>query len=51
MRKPERVLAALASAPVDHPPFSVWYHFGLQHLPGRALAGAELAFYRHYDPD
>lgn len=51
MRKSERVLAALASAPVDHPPFSVWYHFGLQHLPGRALAEAELAFYRHYDPD
>ncbi len=51
MRKPERVLAAIAAAPVDYPPFSAWYHFGLQHLPGRALAEAELAFYRHYDPD
>ena len=51
MRKPERVLAAIAAAPVDYPPFSAWYHFGLQHLPGRALAEAELAFYRHFDPD
>lgn len=51
MRKPERVLAAVAGAPVDSPPFSVWYHFGLQHLPGRALAEAELAFYRYFDLD
>ncbi|MBI2162738.1 MAG: uroporphyrinogen decarboxylase, partial [candidate division NC10 bacterium] len=44
MTKIERVRAALAGKPVDRPPFSVWYHFGLQHLPGRALAEAELAF-------
>ena len=33
MTKLERVRAALAGRPVDHPPFTVWYHFGLQHAP------------------
>src|SRR5262249_50869664 len=36
---------------VDRPPFSFWYHFGLQHLPGSKHAEAEIGFYRAYDLD
>jgi uroporphyrinogen decarboxylase len=51
MDKIERVINALRGEDVDRPPFSFWYHFGLQHLPGRAHAEAEIEFYRAYDLD
>jgi uroporphyrinogen decarboxylase len=51
MNKIERVLNALKGKEVDRPPFSFWYHFGLQHLPGNAHAQAEIEFFRSYDLD
>ncbi|MEK6409806.1 MAG: uroporphyrinogen decarboxylase family protein [Acidobacteriota bacterium] len=51
MNKIERVTAALKGAEVDRPPFSFWYHFGLQHMPGRKHAEAQIDFYRAYDLD
>jgi len=35
MSKIERLRAALRGGAVDHPPVTVWYHFGLQHAPRR----------------
>lgn len=51
MNKIERVTSALTGAEVDRPPFSFWYHFGLQHMPGRKHAEVEIDFYREYDLD
>lgn len=51
MNKIERVTLALKGEEVDRPPFSFWYHFGLQHMPGRKHAEAEIDFYRAYDLD
>jgi uroporphyrinogen decarboxylase len=51
LNKLERVSQALSGEDVDRPPFSFWYHFGLQHLPGRRHAEAEIDFYRAYDLD
>ena len=51
MDKIERVTNALRGEEVDRPPFSFWYHFGLQHMPGEKHAEAELDFYRAYDLD
>ncbi|MEK6288711.1 MAG: uroporphyrinogen decarboxylase family protein [Acidobacteriota bacterium] len=51
MNKIERVTGALNGAEVDRPPFSFWYHFGLQHMPGRKHAEAQIDFYRAYDLD
>jgi len=51
MDKIERVINALRGEDVDRPPFSFWYHFGLQHLAGRAHAEAEIEFYRAHDLD
>src|SRR5262249_8198966 len=51
MDKIERVINALRGEDVDRPPFSFWYHFGLQHLPGAAHAQAEVQFYRAHDLD
>src|SRR3972149_3576626 len=51
MTKFERVRAAVAGGPVDHPPFSVWYHFGLQHAPAERAAQAHLEFFEAYDLD
>jgi uroporphyrinogen decarboxylase len=51
MTKIERVRAALAGGPVDHPPFSVWYHFGLQHAPAERMAQAHVEFFEAYDLD
>src|SRR5262249_52589889 len=51
LTKIDRVLAALRGEPVDRLPFSFWYHFGLQHRPGKVHAEAELDFYRFYQPD
>lgn len=51
MNKIERVTNALKGEEVDRPPFSFWYHFGLQHMPARKHAEAEIDFYRAYDLD
>ena len=51
MNKIERVTRALKGAEVDRPPFSFWYHFGLQHMAGPKHAEAEVGFYRAYDLD
>jgi len=51
VNKIERVGHALRGEAVDRPPFSFWYHFGLQHMPGRDHARAEIDFYRAYDLD
>jgi len=49
--KVERVRAAAAGRPVDHPPFSAWYHFGLQHAPAERTAQTHLEFFAAYDLD
>lgn len=51
MNKIERVTRTLKGEEVDRPPFSFWYHFGLQHMPGRKYAEAQIDFYRAFDPD
>lgn len=51
MNKIERVRAALAGAPVDHPPLTLWYHFGLQHAPADRTVQAHLDFFEAYDFD
>ncbi len=51
MNKIERVTGALKGEDVDRPPFSFWYHFGLQHMPGDRHAAAEIDFYHAYEPD
>lgn len=47
----ERFRAAVDGGPVDRPPFTVWYHFGLQHAPAEETARAHLAFFDAYDLD
>jgi len=51
LNKIERVRSALKGDEIDRPPYSFWYHFGLQHMPGREHAKAEIDFYRAYDLD
>jgi uroporphyrinogen decarboxylase len=51
LNKIERVTRALRGEVADRPPFSFWYHFGLQHMPGRKYAEAQIDFYRAFDPD
>ena len=51
MNKLERVRAALSGAPLDHPPFTLWYHFGLQHASAERMAQAHLDFFDAYDLD
>jgi uroporphyrinogen decarboxylase len=47
----ERVRAALQGRPVDRPPFTIWYHFGLQHAPAERAAQAHLEFFDAYHLD
>jgi uroporphyrinogen decarboxylase len=51
MTKIERVRAAVAGGEVDRPPFTVWYHFGLQHAPAERTAEAHVEFFETYDLD
>jgi uroporphyrinogen decarboxylase len=51
LKKIDRVTRALKGEEVDRPPFSFWYHFGLQHAPGDKHAEAEVDFFRAYDLD
>jgi uroporphyrinogen decarboxylase len=47
----ERVRAALRGETVDRPPFTIWYHFGLQHAPAERAAQAHLEFFDAYHLD
>ncbi len=47
----ERVRAALRGTAVDRPPFTIWYHFGLQHAPAERTAQAHLEFFEAYQLD
>jgi uroporphyrinogen decarboxylase len=47
----ERVRAAIQGQPVDRPPFTIWYHFGLQHAPAERVAQAHLEFFDAYHLD
>ena len=51
MTKIERVRAALSGAEVDRPPFTVWYHFGLQHAPAERTAQVHVEFFEAYNLD
>lgn len=47
----ERVDAALAGKPVDRPPFTLWYHFGLESKGPEAHARATLSFHERFGTD
>ncbi len=47
----ERIDRALKGQDVDRPPFSFWYHFGLQDFPGDRHARATLNFHRKFRTD
>jgi len=51
MNKVDRVRAALRGEAVDHPPVTVWYHFGLQHAPPERTAQVHLEFFEAYNLD
>jgi len=51
MNKLERVRAALAGRPLDHPPFTLWCHMGTQCAPPEVAARMHLEFLRGYDLD
>lgn len=51
MNKLERVDRVLRGDEVDHPPISLWYHFGVQHAGGEQFARITLDYFRHYDFD
>lgn len=47
----QRVDRALQGLEVDRPPFSFWYHFGLEKYPGERHARATLDFHRKFGTD
>lgn len=47
----QRMDRALAGADLDRPPFSFWYHFGLEKEPGERHARATLDFHRKFRTD
>ena len=51
MQKINLVDQVLAGTPVDRPPMSMWYHFGIQHSGGDVLAKTTLDFFNYYDFD
>ncbi len=51
VNKKKFVESVLEGRPVERPPLSMWYHFGLQHADGDAIAKTTLAYFRHYDFD
>ncbi len=51
MTSKERIDRALRGEEVDRPPFSFWYHFGLEKLPGSHHAKATLDFQRKFRTD
>ena len=51
MNKLDRVRSTIAGTPVDHPPMTIWYHFGNQHASPQLTAQVHLEFFEHYDLD
>lgn len=51
MNKIELVNKVLAGEQVEHPPVSMWYHFGTQHAGGEQFARTTLDFFNYYDFD
>jgi uroporphyrinogen decarboxylase len=51
VNKIERIDRVLGGREVDHPPLSLWYHFGVQHGPGDRFARVALEYFRAYDFD
>jgi uroporphyrinogen decarboxylase len=51
MNRIERLRNALAGRRVDHPPFTAWYHFGLQFAPPERVAETHIAFFEAFDLD
>jgi uroporphyrinogen decarboxylase len=51
MNKQERILAAINGSKVDVIPYSLWYHFGTQFMPGEKAAEIVIAFYERYNLD
>lgn len=51
MNKIERINAVLAGEQPDRPPVSLWYHFGVQHGPGKGFARIAVEYFRAYDLD
>lgn len=47
----QRVERALRGEDVDRPPFTFWYHFGLEKEPGERHARATLEFHRKFHTD
>jgi uroporphyrinogen decarboxylase len=47
----ERIDRVLLGQDVDRPPYTFYYHFGLQNLPGRHHAEATLEFHRKFRTD
>src|SRR5689334_21336328 len=47
----ERLRAAVRGQPVDRAPFTIWYHFGLQHAPAERTAQAHLELFDAYHLD
>lgn len=47
----QRVDRALTGRDLDRPPFTVWYHFGLEKEPGERHARATLEFHRKFRTD
>ena len=51
MNKQERVIAAINGNQVDSVPYSMWYHFGTQFMPGEKAAELVTGFYERFDLD
>jgi uroporphyrinogen decarboxylase len=51
MNKIDRVRLTVEGKPVDHPPMTIWYHFGNQHSAAETTARVHLEFFDHYDLD
>lgn len=45
MNKRERFFAAVAGAPVDRPPLSVWMHFATAYMTGQEAAERHCNFF------
>jgi uroporphyrinogen decarboxylase len=51
VNKKELVDRVLKGEAVEHPPVSMWYHFGVQHGGGEPFARITLEYFHHYDFD
>ncbi len=51
MTKKEHINRVLSGVPVEHPPISLWYHFGVPFRAPEKFAEVSLAFFEHYNLD